>query len=294
MQKCSTRRRGFIMKIEHLKYFLEVARTGSTHKAAEELFLTPQNLGLIIKSLEKEIGEDLFIRTSKGMRLTAEGEKFVPYAREMVEPYDRYFSSKKKSSNIIKLYTTPALAKEIRELQEILWDGQYYLSVQKKSPDDLIEMLHKGVEGIYFLAVLQKNIERLQDLKHFVSLFVENKSFVVCHQNNPILQHVVTPEVLQNCLMIYGESYDEGQNSVENSLHIDDIVLCKKLLEEKNAVYSVLSHLYYKYFREQGKWVVAGQLSIPTYEFIIMYNMTLPKTLETEIAEYMKKLFVVG
>ena len=44
-----------MMKIEHLRYFLTVARVGSTNKAAEELFLTSQNLGLIMKNIEKEL-----------------------------------------------------------------------------------------------------------------------------------------------------------------------------------------------------------------------------------------------
>ena len=39
------------MNIEHLKYFLTVARTGSIRKAGEELFISSQNLSFIINKL---------------------------------------------------------------------------------------------------------------------------------------------------------------------------------------------------------------------------------------------------
>lgn len=286
------------MKIEHLKYFLAVVRTGSTHKAADELFLTPQNLGLIIKSLEKEIGSDLFIRTSKGMRLTAEGEKFVPYAREMVKPYDEYFSNKKKTSNILKLYTTPALAKEIREMQELRWGGQYYLSVQKKSPDDLIEMLHKGVEGIYFLSMLQKNLDLLKNKKRFISLFTEETTLAVCHRDNSVLQKKqITSSLLNDYVLLQAEAYNENsegsEKELENAMSIDDTALCKKLMRENEAIYSVLSHLYYKNFREPNEWVILMEIPVPAYEFVLIYNMSnQAKMVEEEISDYMKRLFL--
>ena len=57
------------MKIENLKYFLAVVRTGSLHKAAEELYLMPQNLSTIIRNIEHDAGEKLFVRTLKGLLL---------------------------------------------------------------------------------------------------------------------------------------------------------------------------------------------------------------------------------
>ncbi len=286
------------MKIEHLKYFLEVVRTGSTHKAADELFLTPQNLGLIIKNIEKEVGEELFIRTSKGMRLTAEGEKFLPYAREIVAPYDRYFSNRKKTSNIFKLYTTPALAKEVRELQEVLWGNQYYLSVQKKSPDDLIEMLHKGVDGIYFLSMLQRNLDLLKNKKRYTSLFAEDTTLTVCHRNNSLLQYSeITLDILNTYLAIQGDAYHENndgaENSLENAMHIEDIALCKKLMREKEAIYNVLSHLFYKNFPEKDEWAIVEKVKIPAYEFVLIYNTNQDQLVETEISEYIKNMFKV-
>ena len=52
------------MKIENLKLFLAVAESGSINKTAEQFFLTHQSLGVILKSLEKELNRTLFVRTN--------------------------------------------------------------------------------------------------------------------------------------------------------------------------------------------------------------------------------------
>ena len=286
------------MKIENLKCFLAVVRTGSLHKAAEELFLTPQNLGLIIKSLEKEIGEDLFLRTPKGMRLNAEGENFLPYAQELVDVYEQYFSGRKKTTHILNFYTTPALAKEVRELQDVYWGNQYYLSVQKKSPNDLKELLSKGAEGIYFLCLPQQSAITLKR-KKAVSLFKEQTRLIVCHRSHPLMQcENFTEDVLKKCLVISGEtyngeSYNQGQSG-DNLLYIDDTTLCKKLMREKDALHRSLSHLFYKNFQEPGEWCILQSTEVPVYEFILIFNVKCEKNIEKEIELCMKQLFVAN
>ena len=43
------------MKIENLKIFLVAAQSGSIRKAADLLFVSPQNLSFIIRNLEQEL-----------------------------------------------------------------------------------------------------------------------------------------------------------------------------------------------------------------------------------------------
>lgn len=53
------------MELRELKYFLAVAREESISKAAETLFVTQPNLSRQMQNLEKEIGQQLFIRGAK-------------------------------------------------------------------------------------------------------------------------------------------------------------------------------------------------------------------------------------
>ena len=63
-----------------MECFLAVARLGNVSRAAEEMYLTQPALTARIKALEEELGDQLFVRTSRGMRLTEAGREFLPYA----------------------------------------------------------------------------------------------------------------------------------------------------------------------------------------------------------------------
>ena len=68
------------MDIGQLEAFVQVSTHRSFSKAAEALFLTQPSVTARIQALEKEVEEDLFERTGRGVRLTDAGTTFLPYA----------------------------------------------------------------------------------------------------------------------------------------------------------------------------------------------------------------------
>ena len=90
------------MNILHMKYAVEVARTGSLNLAADTLFIAQPNLSRAIKSLEGELGITIFERTARGMVLTSEGEEFIGYAEKILS----------QISDIERLYKTDANKKQ--------------------------------------------------------------------------------------------------------------------------------------------------------------------------------------
>ena len=62
------------MTITQMECFIEAAKTGNISRAAESLFITQQAVSGQIKNLERELGFLLFVRKSKGVELTQEGE----------------------------------------------------------------------------------------------------------------------------------------------------------------------------------------------------------------------------
>lgn len=77
------------MNILHMKYAVEIAKTGSINKAAEVLLVAQPNLSRSIKSLEADLGITIFDRSAKGMMLTPEGERFIGYARNILSQIDQ-------------------------------------------------------------------------------------------------------------------------------------------------------------------------------------------------------------
>lgn len=72
------------MNILHLKYAVEVAKTQSISKAAENLYMGQPNLSRAIKELEESLGITIFKRTSKGISTTNDGDEFLRLARRIV------------------------------------------------------------------------------------------------------------------------------------------------------------------------------------------------------------------
>lgn len=70
-----------VMELQQLRYAVEVASALSFTRAAERCHVTQSALSHQIAALERELGQRLFARSSRSVRLTEAGEAFVPHAR---------------------------------------------------------------------------------------------------------------------------------------------------------------------------------------------------------------------
>lgn len=71
-----------------LKVLLEVKKHLNFSKASEALFITQPAVSKHIKTLEDELGVQLFERTKQGVKLTLEGEKYSLFAEEILNLYE--------------------------------------------------------------------------------------------------------------------------------------------------------------------------------------------------------------
>ena len=76
------------MTLLQINYIITISQCGSFNKAAEKLFLSQPSLTNAVKELEKELGIIIFNRSGRGVSLTAEGERFLPYARQVYAQYE--------------------------------------------------------------------------------------------------------------------------------------------------------------------------------------------------------------
>lgn len=73
------------VNLEYYKVFYCVCQKGSLTGAAKELCISQPAVSQAIRQLEKETGATLFVRTSKGVQLTKEGELLGRYVTTGVE-----------------------------------------------------------------------------------------------------------------------------------------------------------------------------------------------------------------
>ena len=75
-------------KLQAMRTFLEVARGQSFAAAGRALNASPATITRTIAALEESIGADLFIRTTRTVRLTEAGERYAPECERLLGEID--------------------------------------------------------------------------------------------------------------------------------------------------------------------------------------------------------------
>ena len=72
------------MNLKHLEYAVAVTQYGSIRKAAQVLLVSQPYLSGVIRSLEQELGYDIFIRSGSGISLTPNGKDFIRISKHIL------------------------------------------------------------------------------------------------------------------------------------------------------------------------------------------------------------------
>jgi DNA-binding transcriptional LysR family regulator len=76
------------MELRHLRYFVTVAEEENVTRAARRLHVSQPPLSRQIRDLERELGVNIFDRSTNGVRLTEAGETFLVDARDVLQRAD--------------------------------------------------------------------------------------------------------------------------------------------------------------------------------------------------------------
>ncbi len=217
------------MKLQQLRYAVTIADKKSMNKAAASLFITQPSLSSTIKELEGEIGITIFERSNKGIVITADGEEFLGYARQMLEHYqlieERYLGDKnlRKKFSVSMQHYSFAVEAFITVAQKFGMD-EYEFAVHETKTAEVIEnvKLQKSELGVLYInnfndKVMQKLFKK--ENLDFTKLF-DCRIYVYLSKTNPLAKKKkITLEELSKypCL-----SFEQGSN---NSFYFAEEVL---------------------------------------------------------------------
>lgn len=146
------------MNLMHLKYVVELNKTRSFSKAAENLYMGQPNLSRAIKDLETELNIKIFNRTTKGIEVTSEGEEFIQNAKKILYEFDkmeRRYSGNTENAQRFSIvvpratYISKSLIEFLKEL-----DRKYPMNIVYKETNSL-KSINKVIEGEYRLGIVR-------------------------------------------------------------------------------------------------------------------------------------------
>jgi DNA-binding transcriptional LysR family regulator len=130
-------------ELRHLRYFVAVAEELNFSRAAERLHMAQPPLSAAIRQLERELGVELFTRTSREVKLTDAGRAFLDGARRTLAQVDQTVEDAKRAgagelgrlriaySWSMRFETLPALGQALRAahpgvelLAQEMWNAQ--------------------------------------------------------------------------------------------------------------------------------------------------------------------------
>lgn len=139
----------FAMELRQLNYFVKVAQTLNFSEAARLLFVTQSTLSQQIKTLEDELGTQLFQRDSHSVRLTESGARLLPLAEKTLlaarDCKNQISDLKTMLGGELVIGTTfsfcPILKETLRNFMAA-YPG-VKLTIHSRSMNELMEMLRK-------------------------------------------------------------------------------------------------------------------------------------------------------
>jgi len=217
------------MTLQQLRYVIEVAKTGSMNVAAKQLFVSQPSLSMAIRELENDVHISIFERTTKGVVITAEGEEFLGYARQIINQVelleDKYIEAgqiKKKFGVSAQHYSFAV--KAFVEMVKGFDMDKYEFAIREARTHDVIHDVVTGKSEIGILYTNDFNEKVLNKIfkdnqLEFVHLFT-CEGYAYLWKNHPLAgKKVIDLEELQDypCL-----SFEQGDN---NSFYFAEEIL---------------------------------------------------------------------
>ena len=208
------------MTLQQLKYVTTIANIGSISEAAKRLFVSQPSLTKAIKELEKEMGITIFDRTNKGITVSKEGERFLGYARQVLEQaalleeqYKSQSGGKKQFSVSTQHYSFAVTA--FVELLKGADIDQYDVSLRETQTYEIIDDVAHMKSEIGLLFYNDFNRPVLEKLIHtneltFTELFTAHPHIFI-GKNHPLAnKDVVSMDELEEYPYI---SFEQGDHN---------------------------------------------------------------------------------
>ncbi len=207
------------MDFRQLQYVAKVAQCQNITKAAKELFISQSALSHYLQNVEKEMGIQLFDRSTSPLSLTYAGSRFMEYAQKMLlqnkELKKEFSDITHNVKGIIKIGIPPERAAYMLPRLIPAFSAKYpsiSLDTYTGTGKFLLANLKAGIIDLIFISAVDKDW-----LKDFQCQELYKEELVVCAKKGI----VTTQQLLQNNIHALNlQALNETRLYVESREHI--------------------------------------------------------------------------
>ena len=243
------------MKIEQLEQLIQITKSGSMNEAAKKTFTSRSSLSSSMKNLEEELGGEIFVRHSKGIRLTDFGTLVLKQARDICDRID-FLRDSSRERSVSRLSIASMFCSMANDAFADLMDGypeeNRYASIEDCPLEGVIQRVSDGTCRIGILTEYEENRavfkHLLEDNDLEVHPLCERTFGAVIGERHPMYatanQEVELQELLQYPLLEnYATPTDHAwvyrraaTSDLRNRIYVSDLGLALRLVAESNAV----------------------------------------------------------
>lgn len=231
------------MELRQLKYFVGIAETGRFSDASKQLFISQSAVSQQIKSLEEELGTQLFVRTTHSVTLTESGQELLPLARKVLASvsacYDRISDLKGLLCGELNIgltytlepYVRPAMLDYMKAFPKVQINAHY-----KNLPELLTKLRSHEIDMMLSMMPTSPH-EFIESVP-----LMEYRLMAVMKKTHPLAnKKILTFEDLQPQGLILPEKGIRDRNAVESYIHTDTGKLnVRSLVNDANAILNIL------------------------------------------------------
>jgi len=242
------------MRMDQLTHIVEVSKTKSINKAAQNCFISHQNICNTIRVAEQKFGIVLFDRSPGGATLTTAGEKFVELAQEILDRVNEMEELKQEFAaadlkSLVKFYHIHSLNSSVHS--EILANfctkyPNIKITVEEKTTPEVLQLVADTPDALGYLALPKKLYNQDSYLEQGVRVcFLYHEKFKICVGANYQLDRKIVSihEMLKHPWVIFEYTPDmttatllEDFGKPEVFMQTNSPELFRKLIRDGSAI----------------------------------------------------------
>lgn len=308
------------MRLDQLKYVLEIYHTHTLSQAAKNLSLSQPSLSNALAALEDEWGVKLFHRLTTGVIPTEEGELLIPQIAEALNELDRLYAvrSQPSAAGSLHLLAAPAICSGLLPPTILAFQKHHpnvSITVLETRPEFLLAELSM-LPGYLGLSAYDSSIDTFYrsqaESRDFLIEYLYEDCFICCApKDSPIIQQkYLSRDKLREYTginyssLIFG-SLDPASDEVpqfphelyqdSNAIGVDTLESLKKLIASGAGV-SVIprSALYH------DAYLAAGQIAelpfendrVRFYHHLLLPQKHMLSAIETAFLRELRQTYV--